>query len=706
MDQPKISILMPSLNVAGFIRECMDSVLTQTLSDIEIICIDAGSSDGTWEILQEYASGDTRIRLVQSDRKSYGYQMNLGLAVARGEYIGIVETDDWVEPEMFKNLYSAAREMSADIVKANYYWYYTIPEKRNVPFDNLKRCQYGTVFRPRETMRLFETTPAIWSGIYRREMITEQDIRFNETPGASYQDASFHFMVCAVADRAVCLPQYLHHYRRDNENSSVNSPGKVYCVNEEMLFFERFLSKHSQISEEVFKPYMALKYEKYRWNYFHIAPKYQWDFLCRSREEFLRHRDDGDLDKSLFSSRSWIDLNEIMDSPVRYYGSTCKKYALRPRGSELPKPEILRLSRTETPDVTIIIPAFNAKDTILRTLTSASLQLGSRVEIICIDDGSTDSTLELLLAAADNDQRISVLHQVNEGLSSARNAGIQIARGRYILFLDTDDELREGALRYLVCKADEENPDIIYFDEEVSFEPEGMQEQNTGIMRSYGGDREPVQAVNGLDYIRENGYDIICQISSCMALYRAEYLRKSGIRFIDGILNEDNAFVFECLINADRIWHTNEALILQHVHKEAILNDTEHFYRFYGYLTSFERINGLMQVIPYDEALFTVFGLLLSSLCDNIRTEFNMLPSPDKDLEKLTETERFMFESLLARTQEEKRKKKKGLLNSVDFVFNSTLSKPAQKARRFMIGCRNDGLKKTVVRYVQRIISR
>ena len=659
MDQPRISILMPSLNVAGYIGECMDSVLAQTLSEIEIICIDAGSADGTWEILQEYAAKDSRIRLILSDRKSYGYQMNLGLSAARGEYIGIVETDDWVEPGMFTALYSTAREMSADIVKANYYWYYTIPEKRNVPFDNLKRCPYGTVFRPRDTMRLFETTPAIWSGIYRRDMLAEHDIRFNETPGASYQDASFHFMVCAVAERAVCLPQYLHHYRRDNENSSVNSPGKVYCVNEEMRFFERFLSERPQISEEIFKPYMALKYEKYRWNYFHIAPKYQWDFLCRSREEFLRHRNDGDLDRSLFSSKSWTDLNEILNSPVRHYGSTCKKYALRPRGSELPQPEILRSSRTEAPEATIIIPAFNAEDTILRTLTSAALQADDRVEIICIDDGSEDSTLALLLSAADNDPRIGVLHQVNEGAASARNAGLQIAGGRYILFLDTGDELREGALRSLVSKADKKDLDILYFDEEVFFEPEGLREQHTEILRSYGSDRESVQALNGPDYIRENGYAVISQISSRMALYRAEYLRESGIRFIDGILNEDSAFVFECLIDAGRVWHSDEALYLRHVQEGSAANDTESFYRFYGYLAGFERISGLMRTIPYDETLFAVFESILTSLSVNIRTAYSMLPDPEKDLEKLTETERFLLDSLLARTQEEMRKKKK-----------------------------------------------
>ena len=102
---PKISIIMPSLNVAAYIHECMDSVINQTLRDIEILCVDAGSTDGTFEILEEYSARDSRVRLVQSDKKSYGYQINLGIDMASGECLGIVETDDCVESAVYEVLY-------------------------------------------------------------------------------------------------------------------------------------------------------------------------------------------------------------------------------------------------------------------------------------------------------------------------------------------------------------------------------------------------------------------------------------------------------------------------------------------------------------------------------------------------------------------------------------------------------------------------
>ena len=83
----KVTVLLPSLNVAGFIEECLISVTGQTLKELEILCIDAGSTDGTLEILERYAKKDKRIRVLHSDRKSYGYQINRGMDMALGEYL-------------------------------------------------------------------------------------------------------------------------------------------------------------------------------------------------------------------------------------------------------------------------------------------------------------------------------------------------------------------------------------------------------------------------------------------------------------------------------------------------------------------------------------------------------------------------------------------------------------------------------------------
>ena len=123
MNKIKISVIMPSLNVSKYIKQCLQSVLDQTLEDIEIICVDGGSTDGTLDIIQQYVKKDNRVKLIHSDIKSYGYQMNLGIKEACGDYIGIVETDDYIQSDMYERLYDVVvgnPEEEIDFVKASF----------------------------------------------------------------------------------------------------------------------------------------------------------------------------------------------------------------------------------------------------------------------------------------------------------------------------------------------------------------------------------------------------------------------------------------------------------------------------------------------------------------------------------------------------------------------------------------------------------
>ena len=116
----KITVIMPSLNVAPYIEKCIQSVVNQTLQDIEILCIDAGSTDGTLEILEQFKREDSRIRIIHSDKKSYGGQVNMGIDMAKGKYIGIVETDDFIASDMYEKLYDIAESHNLDYAKGTY----------------------------------------------------------------------------------------------------------------------------------------------------------------------------------------------------------------------------------------------------------------------------------------------------------------------------------------------------------------------------------------------------------------------------------------------------------------------------------------------------------------------------------------------------------------------------------------------------------
>ena len=222
---PKISVIMPSLNVASYIEECMDSVLCQTLKDIEILCIDAGSADGTLEILERYAEKDRRIKLLHSTKKSYGHQINMGIEKASGEYIGIVETDDFIAPGMYEELYRLAVENDAEFVKSDFDVFITMPDgKRRYLTYSLPKyssAEYNKIFSFHDYCLSPKTIDVfIWNGIYRKSFLIDNQIKLQETPGAAFQDCGFRYQVALQVERGYFTDKSFYRYRRDNINAS------------------------------------------------------------------------------------------------------------------------------------------------------------------------------------------------------------------------------------------------------------------------------------------------------------------------------------------------------------------------------------------------------------------------------------------------------------------------------------------------------
>ena len=680
---------MPSLNVMSFIEECLDSVLNQTLDDIEIICIDAGSTDGTLEYLREAAASHERVSLIVSDKKSYGYQMNLGLDAATGEYIGIVETDDWIEPHMFERLYTTACAQKADVVKANYYWYYTKPHREDKPFENLAKCTYDTIFNPQEETTLFTRTPAIWSGIYRTEMLRESGIRFNETPGASYQDTSFHFMVCASAQRAYLLRDYLHHYRCDNEASSVNSPGKVYALCDEMHYFEAFLDERPELKESLFPFYLSLKYEKYRWNYARLSPQLQAEFLKVFHEEFAQHRDASLLQRRFFNSNVWRMVNLVATNPMGYYRETCKKYALRPQGNRLPATEVLVESATVSPDVSVIIPAFNCEAYIEAAVSSVMHQSHRNLEIICVDDGSTDSTLELLLSVAQSDERICILHHVNEGPAAAKNHALARARGAYVMFLDADDTLQTDAVEHLLQVAHTYDADALLYDGTATYETPQLRERYPLYQDCYTYDLPTEPPVDGLTYFCRAMSAHKYHANACMTFIKRALLDKHQIRFIEGIYHESQPFTFEVLARAQRVSHVPEQLYLKTVHERSLTTGGKSILHLYGLLASVARIQALCPALPYGDETNAQVASLLHELFSQVDSTYRAIKNHKDILDKLTDVERCQLDLILAPFENERINKQladaaqreQDIVGSVSFRVGRKLTAPARTLR-------------------------
>lgn len=245
---PKITVIMPALNAAEYIKPCMDSVCCQTWKDMEILFIDAGSEDGTLEIVQGYAERDSRIRMLHAGKKSYGYQLNMGIAEAAGEYIGVVETDDIIVPDMFQVLYRVAEESGADYVKGAAEAFLEIPVCGESSFpirifgqEEYERHQGRITVVPKETPELVLTDTYLWNGLYRRDFIKK--IRLNETPGAAYQDIGFMAQAHMSSQKAVYLDKVVYRYRRTNPGSSCYNRNAFQYLVQEYNYVEQFLRK-------------------------------------------------------------------------------------------------------------------------------------------------------------------------------------------------------------------------------------------------------------------------------------------------------------------------------------------------------------------------------------------------------------------------------------------------------------------------------
>lgn len=315
----KVSVILPSLNVENYIRECIESVVNQSLQEIEIICVDAGSTDGTLEIIKNYAAKDYRIKVIVSDKKSYGYQMNLGISAAQGEYIGIVETDDFIPREMYEELYFIAKENKLEIIKADFYNFTGTGnelKKEKISLTAEKKL-YNRVVNIENEQKCLLFPINTWTGVYSRKYLQEHHICHNETPGSSFQDNGFGFLVFVYAKRVMFLnkPYYMH--RKDNPSSSINNKGKVFCICNEFKFIRNELKKNEEIYQKFKYTYTRACYGAYFYHFKRIAHEYRKAFLERFALDFRAFQERGELDDRFLKEAPF--LLSIMESPEDFY---------------------------------------------------------------------------------------------------------------------------------------------------------------------------------------------------------------------------------------------------------------------------------------------------------------------------------------------------------------------------------------------------
>jgi len=473
----KLSVIVPCCNVEKYLDQCLKSIVDQTFKEMEIICVNDGSKDNTLSIIEKYASKDKRIKILDKPNSGYGDSMNKGFELATGKYIGIVESDDFIEPEMFKVLYETAVKFDADVVKSNF-WFYWGETEENELHEYFRKEECGYVICPHEydNGSLYGRKPSIWSAIYKNDFIKENNISFLPTPGASFQDTSFTFKVYSSAKKMVCLYDAFLHYRQDNAGSSVNNADKkIDFVFQEYREIEKFI-KENQQEQELNPIYAAAFYDTCIWTYERLSVGKRYSFLKTISPWFKELIDKVGTDNIAFGECWWKrrDIARIANNPIEYqtwrnierYEQNFDNLSFKEPVTPLSNIKKMRpRSNKNGPMFSIVVPVYNVEKYLSSCLDTIVNQTFDDIEIICVNDGSTDHSLSIIEEYAGFDKRIKIINQKNAGLAAARNSGLSGSAGKYVLFVDSDDYISLNTCDVLNKKinSDKRNADAILF---------------------------------------------------------------------------------------------------------------------------------------------------------------------------------------------------------------------------------------------------
>ncbi|HBD70283.1 MAG TPA: hypothetical protein DC033_05710, partial [Akkermansia muciniphila] len=257
---PDVSIIVPCYNVAAYVDSCLDSLVRQTLRNIEIICINDGSTDETWIHLLRWKEKDSRIILLNQRNAGVSAARNAGLDAARGLYVGFADPDDYMDPEMYSRLFSAALEYDADIVECGNHVFEDssdrlIEAKRRSPSRHFEEnASPASFFRDSIWGKM---DICVWSKLFRKSMLDAHRLRFNVHLKSGAEDETFRLMAVPHASRLLFIPDCLYYYRLMRNGSlsrRCNVPTYSKCVQEfqRLLYIVDYWQKQGWQNEGLF----------------------------------------------------------------------------------------------------------------------------------------------------------------------------------------------------------------------------------------------------------------------------------------------------------------------------------------------------------------------------------------------------------------------------------------------------------------------
>lgn len=264
---PKISIIVPVYNVEKYLSTCLDSLINQTLKDIEIICVNDGSTDGSLEILNEYAKKDTRIKIITQKNQGLSMARNNGLKEAKGEYISFIDSDDWIDTKMYEKMYQQATEDNTEIVVCNLKLVRGSDEELN---DYWPIKKNGLINREEAQSYLFKYPSYAVNKIYKKNFLIKNNLQFIK--GILYEDVPFWVLAILNVSRISYCIDYLYHYRLSREDAITKKKSeKQFDVIKVVDITKKLLAEYN-VSQQITENFINWQKQIFVWMY-HLLPE-------------------------------------------------------------------------------------------------------------------------------------------------------------------------------------------------------------------------------------------------------------------------------------------------------------------------------------------------------------------------------------------------------------------------------------------------
>lgn len=272
---PAFSVIIPVYNVEKYLRECLDSLVNQTLSDIEIICINDGSTDGSLNILNEYASKDGRFIVLSQENQGQGIARNKGIDIAKGEYISFVDPDDWIELDTFEILYNKFSKTGAEIIQFDYETHHengkyhgTKTYKRRLKKDFNFVIKNDDIYNWHNIFikEISQMSLCIWDKAYKTDFIKKNNIKL--APNKHGEDHIFSIGANLLADKILYLNKSFYHYRTRFGSAVNKASDDNFCIFDNVILLKEFLVSNN----------LYTKYEKSFKDY--TLTVFAWHYTC------------------------------------------------------------------------------------------------------------------------------------------------------------------------------------------------------------------------------------------------------------------------------------------------------------------------------------------------------------------------------------------------------------------------------------------